>query len=158
MDLRFKTFAAAGLLATVACGGGDKTTGPVNPALRNGSMSARIDGNSWAASTALVAQFNGGILSIAGTDGSSRSVGFAVSTNTTAGTHTIGPTGPTNGLLVEGPRSWLAVGTQGSGSVTITSISTTRAVGTFTFTLMANSGSGATGSRSVTQGAFDVTY
>ena len=46
----------------------------------------------------------------------------------------------------------------GSGSVTITSLSSTAARGNFAFTAPPSAGSGATGNRVITEGVFNVTF
>ena len=45
----------------------------------------------------------------------------------------------------------------GTGSITLTTLTSNRAAGTFTFTAKPLAG-GATGDKVVTQGAFDVTF
>ncbi len=54
-------------------------------------------------------------------------------------------------------QAWSTVVAPGTGSITITSLSSTKAVGTFSFTAQAGSG-GATGQKAVTNGAFNVTF
>ena len=64
-----------------------------------------------------------------------------------------------NALLTESNgRSWHALSTVGNGTVTLTSISATGAAGTFAFTAPAVASSGATGSKVVTNGSFDVKF
>jgi hypothetical protein len=54
-------------------------------------------------------------------------------------------------------QAWSTVVAPGTGSITFTTLSSTRAVGTFSFTAQAGSG-GATGQKAVTNGTFDVTF
>jgi hypothetical protein len=147
------TLAIAGL---AACG---STTQPRGPS--NGTMTALIDGSSWAASN-IAATYPGGILAIAGTDTQGRSIGFAVGPTTTPGTYPVAVTSAVNASLniIVGStaQAWQAVQTSGAGSVTLTAISANRATGTFQFTVVPVAGTGAAGTRSITQGAFDVTY
>ena len=49
-------------------------------------------------------------------------------------------------------------GGTGSGSVTLTSISATGAAGTFSFVVPPTAFSGAIGNKTVTEGAFNVTF
>ncbi len=141
-----------GLLVLGAC-----SDDPTGVELANGSMSARVDGASWSASTAIAATYTNGVLGIAGTDGSGRSVGFGALA-TAPGTFTIGATSPANALVNEAGKAWQAAQSIGSGTITITAISATGAAGTFQFTAAPVSGTGATGNRVVTEGVFDVTF
>jgi len=122
-------------------------------------MSARIDGSNWTASAALAATLTNGILAVAGVDGSLRTIGFAV-TATAPGTVTIGPTSAASGTLTEGSAgpTWQAVANLGSGTITITSLTATTASGSFSFNLVANAASGATGSKIITNGSFDLRF
>ncbi|MFN0180062.1 MAG: DUF6252 family protein [Gemmatimonadales bacterium] len=148
----------AGLLVIGALGCGS-TTQPSGPT--NGTLTATVDGSGWAAQT-IVAAYRGGVLSIAGTDGQQRSLGFALGPTTAPGTFPVGVTQSANGSyqVVSGSTSqaWMAAVTLGSGSITVTSISATRAVGIFQFSMAPVPGNGATGTKSITQGTFDVTY
>lgn len=84
---------------------------------------------------------------------------FAV-TPTSAGTgsYVLGPASAANAMLLIGnpAAGWQAGVGIGSGTITITTLTSTRAVGTFLFMLAAVPGTGATGTRSVTEGSFDV--
>jgi hypothetical protein len=95
----------------------------------------------------------------AGTDGN---VTMAVAVGFIAGpgTFQIGPVGqPTNALITEASgHGWHAQSTIGSGSVTIASITATTAKGTFSFTAPAVDGTGATGTKVVTEGTFDLKF
>ena len=144
------------VMLLAACGSND-ATGPVT--LPQGSMSARIDGSTWTASTALTATYGNGILAAAGVDASLRTIGFGV-VATAPGTFTVGPTGTANGSLTEGSGGtiWQAVANLGNGTITITSLTPTGASGSFSFTLVANAASGATGSRTITNGSFDLRF
>lgn len=136
-------------------GGG---TGGGSASSPNGSVTFRVDGAQHTAS-AVTATYAGGILSIGATDtGRLTTLGFALSGATT-GTYTAGPTSATNALLQIGnpAQGWQAGVGFGSGSVTLTTFTATSAVGTFTFTLVPVAGTGSTGNKAVTDGAFNVT-
>jgi hypothetical protein len=118
----------------------------------------RVDGAQHTAS-AVTATYAGGILSIGATDTARlTTLGFALSGSTT-GIFTAGPTSPTNALLQTGnpAQGWQTGAGFGSGSVTLTTFTATSAVGTFTFTLVPVAGTGSTGNKVVTDGAFNVT-
>ena len=144
------------LLLAAACGGDDDDPLDVNPN-DNGSMSARVDGNAFTAfSTA--ATFSNGVLAVSGVQVSpSQAITFGVAA-TAPGTFTVAQTSAVNGIYVSGNASWLASGNVGSGTVIITTLNSTRAVGSFNFVMQAQAGSGATGTRTITQGAFDVRF
>lgn len=147
------------ILGFVSACGESSSTGPEEePELEGGSMSARIDGTAWSATAAMAVSYTGGILAFAGSDASSITVGVGLIPDGT-GTYTIGPSQTTNANLSMGtPASWGATGFMGSGSVTLASISENRATGTFLFTAEPVPGTGATGSRVVTEGKFDVNF
>jgi hypothetical protein len=107
-------------------------------------------------------QFNNGILSIAGGD-NRQLLSFAVTANRGSGTYTTGVIDPNNVVVstlsnVGGAAAWLSGPTFGSGSVTITSLTSTSAAGTFTLTLAPTAGTGATGNKVITNGVFNVTF
>jgi hypothetical protein len=153
------------LLAAMGCGkdGGD----PMDPGDTNdpgslpvGTFTARIDGQQWTAAAPLAVAYNGGILALGGSNTQLTTLAFAVITNGQPGTYPIGPSIPTNGVLTVGAAgpTWVASAQGGSGSITITTISATAATGTFTFSMVPNGTSGSTGTKTVTNGAFNVTY
>ncbi len=147
------------LLATAGCGSSADVTGPTNVTLQHGSMSVKIDGQQWTATTGLSAGFSNGILAAAGVDGSATSFAFGVAASG-PGTYTIGPSSTLNAILTQGASSqaWSAVLTTGSGTLTINSLSATGASGTFSFTVAPNAQSGASGNRTLTEGRFDLTF
>ena len=143
----------------VACGGGDG--GPAspnpNPGTGNGSMSARIDGAQWTA-TGVAASGKNGALIVVGTSSAGLAVGFGASMIQGTGTQTFGPTSAANGGVTATTMSWGANSFQGSGSVTLTTLTATRAAGTFTFTAPALTAGSSPSTRVVTSGVFDVTF
>jgi hypothetical protein len=142
-------------LALASCGGDG--TGPELPAL-NGSMTAVIDGVSWSATTALTAAESGGILGFAGSDASNVTIGMAFVLDGT-GTYPIGPSIPTNATYTDGSSAqWSADPFNGSGSITVTTLTSDHAVGTFSFVMEPDAGNSATGSVTITAGTFDVTF
>jgi hypothetical protein len=136
--------------------GGDSTTGP----LQNGAMSATINGASWTSSQgATVTRTSGGgasILSIGGSDGT-LSVGMAWTDNG-VGTYPITSTSSTNVFLTTGSAGWAASLIGGSGSITVTTVNATHVVGTFNFVAPATPGTTATGTKTATNGQFDINF
>ena len=148
---------ASVLVLTAACSSGDSVTGP-DLTLPSGSMSARIDGTAWQATAALSVAYAGGVLAFAGSDASQTTVGVGL-IPTGPGTCAIGPNQPTNANVTTGAiGSWGATSGQGSGSITLTSFTQNSAKGTFEFTAPAVPNTGATGTKVVTLGTFDVKF
>lgn len=149
-----------GLVALAACGG--DSGGPSNS---NGSMSATIGGTSWTASLTVQGSYNSNVLSFAGNGGSGANtyqINITLLNVTAPGTYNFNAGSIGNIALVTQPgppvATWNASGLAGSGSVTITSISSSRAQGTFSFTGAASGGTAATGTKAVTNGQFDVRF
>ena len=150
----------ASLVFAIACGGSDNkgVTNP-NPNKSAGTLSARIDGAAWTATAVSVGVNTGGLI-IAGASASGQGLAIGVSRTQGTGTQTFGSNVSALGTLTIGTGSWSATGLQGiggTGSVTLTTLTSNRAAGTFTFTAKPLAG-GASGDRVVTQGAFDVTF
>jgi hypothetical protein len=53
---------------------------------------------------------------------------------------------------------WTAAVGTGSGSITLTTLTSAGASGTFTFNLVAVPNTGATGTKAITEGVFNVTF
>jgi hypothetical protein len=151
-------------LVTAACGGASTSTTsptnvggtPVTPL--HGTMTAVIDGSPWTAVAITTASYTSGIVAIGGADSSNpiRSIGLSI-TAPTAGTYPIS-TGSANAVLSIGiGPTWTANVLGGTGTVTLTSLSSTAAVGTFSFTAVPAAG-GAAGNHAVTTGAFNITF
>jgi uncharacterized protein DUF6252 len=145
-------------LAVVACGGSDTPTNPSpspTPPLSNGSLSALINGTSFNATSARVVLAGGGVISIGGGNASGQTIGFAW---LDAGTRTYPIGGVTIATHTFMGNTWSASSAQGSGSITVSTKTSNRVAGTFAFVLQADGPSGATGTRNITQGQFDLTF
>jgi hypothetical protein len=139
-----------------------KPTGTVGPLPENAGskLSATLNGASYNASDVSSA-FNNGVLTVVGNNATrSLTISLPGVPVTGVGTYTLGAASGRvmgmsvlNGTQLAGTYSSSVTG--GSGSVTITSLTTTRIKGTFTATLGA-AGSGATGTVTVTNGSFDL--
>lgn len=154
-------FLAALMLAT-ACGGASTAPSPIGTGTSGratNTLSAVVDGTPFtaAAPTALV---RASVLSISGTDTGligSNTLSFTVPAS--VGTHRIAPgTGVTASYQVTGAAStsgWTAGDSAGSGSVTLDTLTSTRATGSYELLLAPMSGAAA-GPRSISSGRFDV--
>jgi hypothetical protein len=130
----------------------------------HGTMSATVDGSEWTAEIISAAAIQGGVLRIAGQNHMKSpfvAVGLAVPPKT--GTYAVSrATGASvAGSLVDvgsgAARQWNADGGAGSGTVTLSELTSTRARGTFSFTLV-HIVTSSTGTKAVTNGKFDVTF
>jgi hypothetical protein len=154
------------LLTFAACSGSstavtDPTkTGGANVTPLHGTMTASIDGSAWTAIAITTATYSNGVLAIGGADGSNpiRSIGLGLVT-AGPGTFAIGALpGAANALVSIGiGPTWTANVIGGSGTITLTALSSTGATGSFSFTAVAAAG-GATGTHTVTSGAFNITF
>jgi hypothetical protein len=159
-------------LLIAACGGGDSGTGPnvppppppPPPPGGAGSFTAKIDGQSWAATSSVL--FAGshvapGAYTFGGTymTGTvSRAISITLLNVPGPGTYPLGTgAGVAGGIGIYADQTggWATPLNGRSGTITLTTLSDTRATGTVSFVAQANAG-GATGSRTVTDGSFDI--
>jgi hypothetical protein len=163
-----------GVWLLAACGGSDSPTDPDDPGGATGTrMTATIDGQPWSASTAtgMVAalQFapaSGGYI-ILGTEttaagGVGSSMSFTINNITGPGTYPLGVDavsvyGGFAGFTAANGAVWFTPMSGAAGTITITTLTTTRIAGTFAFSATASTG-GATGTRVVTNGVFDAPF
>jgi len=145
----------ATVIAAACGGGGDK--GPTQPAQSDTTLTASLDGGtSFTAATATITSAAGRLLIIA-SNGPNESMGpgFDLQTGTqssgTGGTATASYVRIGQGSRGAGPN--LAAS---SGTLTLTTASANRVVGTFSFGLVNISGTPAT--RQLTNGRIDITY
>jgi hypothetical protein len=155
----------------LACGSdgpnapGDDPNNPNNPnnpggsgGPINGSFTAVVDGTAFNASIIIPAMSSGA--SAIGASSSSLTIAFAW-LDQGVGTYTIGQSIGMNAnltLVATGSPQWIAAATMGSGTLNITTRTTNRVAGTFNFSMVPSPGGTATGTRNVTNGAFDVTF
>jgi hypothetical protein len=124
----------------------------------NGSMSAKIDGSTWN-SVATTATYNNGSLIISGADTSNppHALGMGV-VATGPGTFQVNQQSPANATLINGSATWVASIVGGSGTIIITSLTSTSVSGTFSFTMIPTPGSTSSGNKVITEGVFNVTF
>lgn len=126
--------------------------------LVNGSMSAKIDGKQWHADLAITATHSGSIVAVGGSGGG-MTIGFATFEPT--GTLLIENGSGANGVYNEiaNPNAtWSATAASGSGSITLTTLTSEGASGTFAFEAVPSPNTTATGTKSITEGRFDVKF
>jgi Family of unknown function (DUF6252) len=121
--------------------------------IATGTLRADIDGAEWTATTA-GATFSQGVLGIGGQDNAGRIIAIGVEA-TIPGTYTVDGN-EANCTLTEGTDVWIALGQTGSGSVTLTVLTSTSATGTFQFVAAHATGSGA--DKIIGNGSFELTF
>ncbi len=154
--MRKLTGLALFLLAVSGCSG--DSTGN-NNGNGNGDMSASIDGQSWTGTLATAASYQGTVLGFAGTNGSYQ-INITLTGVSGPGTYSLGSgqlSIATVATVSTSPQVWITSSTGGTGSVVITSLTSSAVAGTFSFTAVPSSG-GASGNKAVTSGQFNVSF
>jgi hypothetical protein len=122
------------------------------PGSNGGTMEAVVDGVPFTGTITVASIATGNNLVVSGTSFPGM-VTIFFSTPAQVGSQAVGPTGLVVGGMVTSPTvGWLAAGPLGSGTVTVSTLTPTSATGTFSFTLVPNSGSGS--NKVVTNGTF----
>jgi hypothetical protein len=149
-------------LAT-ACGGdkAETTTGPTGGTgtVTNGTFKATINGTSWGAASAVGVSRSGNIVAVAAVS-PTYTLAFGISNLALNQTGTFSlNTGQLNlvNISTAAGQTWSTVAPGSTGSIVITTYTANRIAGTFSFTAAALSG-GATGTLTVSNGSFDVTF
>jgi hypothetical protein len=148
------------LSLAVACGGDDE--GPTGPE-GNGTVTAAVSGINFSGELSTAAVKVGNTLTFAAAttvSGTTRLFNITLTDATATGDYTFA-FGSTNiALYTEQTGSAIATWTtavqNGTGTLTLTTLTATRAVGTFAFNMQAAPGTGATGNKLVTFGTFDI--
>jgi hypothetical protein len=148
----FRLTLAGSAATALACSNYD--TGPSG----NGTISASIDGASWTASTSVQATYIAYTLVLDGIDSQTRHIVITIPNVMGAGTFSLAAGQPAIAVVSFGAQIWNTSLTGGTGSVTISTLSGSHAIGTFSFTAPPDAGSGATGTKAITSGTFDVRY
>jgi hypothetical protein len=146
--------ALAMALALASCGGDGSPTAP-----GNGTISASMNGAAWSVDSAM-AQHNAGagLVVIFAPSTGSYGLGINLPGFQGSGSFNLGPASQTFAVVTVGadPAGWGTVYGDGSGSVTVTSFSSSRIVGTFSFTAHPAPTSSQSGPMVVTNGQFDL--
>ncbi len=161
-----RTLVAVATTTLIACGS-DNGTGP-GPTGSGNSMSATIDGVAFAPpALAVQGSYTSGVLTIGGSvtsAGTTTLLSINLTNVTETGSYELSPSFAgqlatvTRTKGISGVSTWTTALSPGSGSVSITTLSSERAAGTFQFTAQQAPGTEATGQVSVTSGSFDITF
>lgn len=149
------TLGLIGSSVSLSCGNA------VSPPITDGELSATI-GSSGFSATTVFAEFDESVLTMSALEeGSSgrRSITITIRGVAKAGTYNLALSGNAGGYaeaVSEATQSWLCATNQGTGSVIIAELSSTRVAGTFSFSAPALIASGAMGTKLITSGSFDV--
>ena len=151
---------ASALVVAAAAGCGGDNTGPNGNT--NGDMTAKIDGSSFSSVSTLAQRNAGGaagtIIAVSGANSAGTGLGFAFA-DAGVGSYPIGGLNATNATVLESSgKVWVANVTGGSGTLTITALDGTHVAGTFVYSAVASPNTGATGTKAVTEGVFDVKF
>ncbi len=146
------------LFLVAACGGGSETTSPTPVVTQQ--FTATIDGAPWESLTPTAAATSTGTFTLAGL---ASATGTAISVTlagiSAAGTYPLG-VGPSvaggSATVTNGSSSWGTPLSGAAGTVTITTITTSRITGSFTFAAPPLPGQSQTNTRNVTNGQFSI--
>lgn len=147
---RTRAFTASTMILVIlvaACSGDDPT------GLADFTLSATIDGTPWTATYANAVP-SGSVIGVGAGDMAGIAMGFAFGAGGT-GTYSIGPGELYNANYTVDGVAWAATPFQGSGSITVTSLTSSRVAGTFQFE-GASVGQTPETTVSVTNGRFDL--
>jgi len=145
--------AVALLVSFTSCKKSDDSTPAADIAA---GMRATLDGTAWTANSAFFSDTSSNGLEIYGFTGSGPSLkGFTLVCPKQAGTYSLmndtAATTPRSGVYFESNSVWIS----NSGTLTITSLSSTNVKGTFSFNASGLLG-GATGTKAITSGSFNL--
>jgi len=150
-------FAAATISLAAACGGSSDSTTGITTGGTSGTFSATVGGVAWtAASPASLITTTG--VSVTGSNAANTITVTLSFLATGPGTVSLNFPQSTNGIGTvnkTGGQGYSTVATGGTGTVTTTTLTAHRAIGTFSFDAI---GSGPTDILHVTNGKFDITF
>lgn len=149
------------LLVATSCGGGSSTSGPgTSIPLLNGTFAATIDGSAWSAEGRVVVTRGPANSLLIGAASVTRSLSLTLVSASGPGTYSLvytTTTLPSFAILTSSGLAWTTNTKGGTGTVVVTTLTTSRVAGTFTFDAPPSPGQGTTTAH-VTSGTFDVTY
>lgn len=145
-------FCLAVIVIATGCGGDDNPTNTT----ANGSVSAKVNGSAWSATT-VQATYQSSVLGIGGSQISGAENKQINISGLVAGpgTYQLGLISPINISYTEGSAANVKIFTAKSGTLKVDQISASGAKGSFSVEAQDQA---ATGTRSITEGAFDVKF
>jgi len=149
--------AAIAVLGFTSCSKSeDDDVTPDNP-ISNGSITLKVDGTSWNASLAVQAVNSNGVINITGSDSNAKQASVLLYGVTEPGTYNVQAGLQHQLRWTEGlnaSQTYVANGILGSGSITVTELTSSKIKGTFEFT-GANTSQA---TKSITEGSFEATF
>lgn len=151
----------ASCLLAFAVGACSSSDSPTDPTGVSGTFTATVDGQTWNGQIeATRTGYNGFTFGVVGEDGGVQ-IALTVDTSDPANQPpaTIDlTTGSTGAEISEGGNFWYAVGSGGSGTLTLNSLDASGASGTFSFVAGPVANSAPASTRSITNGSFNLTF
>jgi hypothetical protein len=147
----FAMFASLVLL-TVGC-----SDDPASGTTANGSVGAKVGGGAWTA-TNVQSTWASNVLQIGGSEisgGNNRQINLNMMASA-PGTYQINPFAGTNATYTEGSGASVKIFSGTTGQIVVTTLSSSGATGTFSFSATESQGGSET--RSITEGTFDVKF
>ncbi len=165
MPRRFVSVALGLVVVTAACGGSDSTSPDTSNTQHptNGTFTAQINGATWnSIGTASVSRSSSNLLVFAGAGplgAVTYGVTFAIGGATGTGTYSLTylNTSASSGIVVTPSGVWSTYVNGGTGTLTLTTLTTNHIAGTFTADA-APSSSSTTGTLQLRNGKFDLTF
>jgi len=134
----------------------DSDPGPVGS---NGTINLKYDGTDWSASMSVQAVNTNGVINVTGSDANAHQAAVTLYSVTGPGTYQVGANGATGNSIrwtegIDPKQTYNASFVLGSGTVTVTELSTTNIKGTFSGTVFNTEQA----SKSITNGSFEATF
>ena len=129
-----------------------------SPPVGAGRLTASIDGTAFSGTLAVTAVRSGTALTISAVGSNTRQLSLNLVGVSATGNIAIGAGSTSLGQFSSSTQTWVSSLVGGSGTVVLTTLTTTRATGTFSFTAVPSASTGATGNKTVTNGTFDVAF
>ena len=154
--------ALIGLLAVTGCGDDDPVSptggGTGGPGSGSGSVTANINGTTYSSVVAQAVN-NGGIIGV-GSSNANAEVAIGIGwLDTGDPTYSIGPGSVATGTVINvGGSGWQARGDDGTGTIIVKTLTSTRVSGTFSFTAVRYTGTDSPIETAVADGKFDVEF
>ena len=129
-----------------------------SPPIGAGRVTATADGSPFTASVAVNASRVGNTLAVTAVGANARQISIQLTGVTGTGTVAIGDGSTSYAQLSQASQQWISNLAGGTGTVNVTTLTSTHAAGTFTFTGAALTTTGASGTKTVTAGSFDISF
>jgi hypothetical protein len=136
-----------------------KTEDSGSPVGSNGSISLKVDGNTWNASLSVQAVNSGGVINVTGSDSNAKQAGITLIGANGTGTYKVGPNGIQGNMLrwTEGlasEQTYQATFIIGSGTIVVDKLNDSEISGSFEF----EGYNTAQTSKTITEGTFNARF